>query len=131
MAYDDQDTDQDAREEPGEEAAPSDAEGQKVQAEAVQRFDDIISAVQEERAEALQDRRFAFIAGAQWEGLWGEQFANVPMVEVNKTALGVEKIISDYRANRFTVNFRGVGSGTSEDTAETLDGLYRADLYNS
>jgi hypothetical protein len=46
------------------------------------------------------------IAGAQWEGDWAEQFENSIMVEVNKTAAGVEKIIGDYRANRITVDFR-------------------------
>lgn len=95
----------------------------------LQQFAQIIDAVQEERAEALQDRRFAFIAGAQWEGSWGEQFANVPMVEINKTAAGLDKIINDYRANRLTVNFRPTDDKASEDTADMLDGLFRADAY--
>lgn len=94
-------------------------------------FDSIIVAVQEERATALQDRRFAFIAGAQWEDEWGEQFANVPMVEINKTAAGLDKIINDYRANRLTVNFRPTDDKASEDTADMLDGLFRADAYRS
>lgn len=95
----------------------------------LRQFAHIIDAVQEERAEALQDRRFAFIAGAQWEGSWGEQFANVPMVEINKTAAGLDKIINDYRANRLTVNFRPTDDKASEGTADMLDGLFRADAY--
>jgi hypothetical protein len=92
-------------------------------------FASIIDFVQDERAEALQDRRFAFIAGAQWEGSWGEQFANVPMVEINKTAAGLDKIINDYRANRLTVNFRPTDDKASEDTAEAMNGMFRADAY--
>jgi hypothetical protein len=102
-----------------------------VHAEALERFDDIIQAVQEERAMALADRRFVSIAGAQWEGDWAAQFENSIMVEVNKTAQGVEKIVSDYRANRVTVNFRGVSKDSSEETAKTLNGMFRADLYAS
>jgi len=103
--------------------------GDDVHAEAMERFDSVIVAVQEERALALEDRRFVSIAGAQWEGVWGEQFENSIMVEVNKTAQGVEKIEGDYRSNRMIVNFRGVGAGTSEETAETLNGMFRSDLY--
>jgi hypothetical protein len=95
----------------------------------LRQFDTIISAVQEERMLALSDRRFAFIAGAQWEGEWGEQFANVPMVEINKTAAGLDKIVNDYRANRLTVNFRPADDKASEGTADMIDGLFRADAY--
>lgn len=102
-----------------------------VHARAIADFESVVEACMEERAMNLQDRRFVSIAGAQWEGLWGEQFANSIMVEVNKTAQGVEKIIADYRANRMIVDFRGVGKGTDEQTAETLDGMFRADFYVS
>lgn len=100
-----------------------------VHAEALQAFDTIAEATQEERALALQDRRFAFIAGAQWEDEWQEQFENSILVEINKTAAGLEKIINDYRANRITVKFRPVAGRGSEQTAETLNGLFRADAY--
>lgn len=102
-----------------------------VHEEAMERFDSVIVAVQEERALALEDRRFVSIAGAQWEGVWGEQFENSIMVEVNKTAQGVEKIEGDYRSNRMIVNFRGVDKGASEETAETMNGMFRADFYVS
>jgi hypothetical protein len=98
---------------------------------AMQRFDAIAEATQEERALALQDRRFAFIAGAQWEDEWADQFENSIMVEINKTAAGLEKIINDYRENRVTVNFRAADGKASEDTADMLDGLFRADAYRS
>jgi uncharacterized tellurite resistance protein B-like protein len=99
--------------------------------EALKRFDRIVAAVQEERALALRDRRFATIAGAQWEGVWGEQFENSIMVEVNKTAAGLEKIIADYRANRFIVDFRAADDSADDETAELLNGMLRADFYCS
>lgn len=103
----------------------------EVHARAMSRFSPIAESTQEERMLALEDRRFASIAGAQWEGPWQDQWANSIRVEVNKTAQGVEKIIADYRANRVTVNFRAVGDEASEQTAETLNGMFRADLYAS
>lgn len=102
-----------------------------IHARAIADFESVVAACAEERALNLEDRRFVSIAGAQWEGLWGDQFANSIMVEVNKTAQGVEKIIADYRANRMIVDFRGVGKGTDEKTADTLDGMFRADFYVS
>lgn len=99
--------------------------------EALKRFDSCVQPAQEERALALRDRRFCTIAGAQWEGLWGEQFEHSIMVEINKTAQGVEKIIGDIRANRFIVDFRGADDGAVKDTSELLNGMFRADLYAS
>ena len=83
----------------------------------------------EEREMALRDRRFVAIAGAQYEGSWGEQFINTPRIEINKTAMGLDKIFRDYQANRITVDFRPVGDASSEETADLLDGLFRADMY--
>ena len=105
--------------------------GEDVHQVALNEFNNITKFTQEERMLALQDRRFVSIAGAQWEGDWAQQFENSIMVEVNKTAAGVEKIIGNYRSNRITVNFRPVGASASGDAAETLNGMFRADVYNS
>jgi hypothetical protein len=94
-------------------------------------FDSSATPQQPIRARSLQARRFAFVPGAQWEGEgWDEFSANMIRVEVNKTRKGLRKIMNDYRANRVEVDFRPVGDA-DEETAETLDGLYRADVYRS
>lgn len=98
---------------------------------ALDRFDEITSAVQEERALNLQDRRFGTIAGAQWEDLWFQQFENSIRVEINKSALGAERIIADYRDHRMLVEYRAVDKGADDKTAETLNGMFRADFYRS
>jgi hypothetical protein len=98
---------------------------------ALTQFNDITSASLADRATSLEDRRFVFIEGAQWEGDWGAQFENSIRVQINKTQRGHDKIINDYRANRFTVNFRPVGDDGDDDTAELLNGLLYADLYRS
>lgn len=98
---------------------------------ALQRFNEISSATRDERMMSLEDRRFVFIQGAQWEGDWGQQFENCLRVQINKVQRGHDKIINDYRANRFTVNFRPKGNKGDDDTAELLNGLLYADMYRS
>ena len=98
---------------------------------ALLRFNDISSATREERMLSIEDRRFLFIQGAQWEGLWGEQFENSIRVQINKVQRGHDKIINDYRANRFMVEYRPVGNNGDDDTAELLNGLMFADMYRS
>lgn len=101
-----------------------------VHSRALKQFDNVAQATQEERALALQDRRFVSISGAQWEDEWYDQWENSIRVEINKTAAGLEKIVNDYRSNRVTVNFRATSdSKSSAATATMLDGLFRADVY--
>jgi hypothetical protein len=115
-----------------EDDAPVETVSDGVFETALDQFHAICQAQQEERAQSLQDRRFVSIAGAQWEGDWSEQFANSIMVEINKTAQGVEKIIADYRANRMTVEYRPVQDNpVDQETADTLNGLFLADVYKS
>lgn len=103
----------------------------KVHAEAMAEFDDIQASVRDERLQCLEDRRFYSIAGAQWEGGIGEQFANKPKFEVNKVHLSVMRIINEYRNNRITVDFISKEGDEYDSLAEVCDGLYRADEERS
>lgn len=100
-------------------------------ARAKAQFDKIQSAVRDERQQCLEDRRFYSIAGAQWEGKLGEQFANKPKFEVNKIHLAVIRIINEYRNNRITVDFVSKDGSQNDELADTCDGLYRADEQDS
>lgn len=102
-----------------------------IHARAKLQFDKIQSAVREERLQCLEDRRFYSIAGAQWEGKLGEQFANKPKFEVNKIHLAVIRIINEYRNNRITVDFVSKDGSQNDELADTCDGLYRADEQDS
>lgn len=102
-----------------------------IHAEALREFDDIQSALRDERLQCLQDRRFYSIAGAQWEGPLGEQFENKPKFEVNKIHLAVIRIINEYRNNRITVDFVSKEGEESDKLADVCDGLYRADEQDS
>ncbi len=94
-------------------------------------FDRIQTALYQERRQALQDRRFYSIAGAQWEGDIGAQFENKPKFEVNKIHLSVIKIINEYRNNRITVAFITKDGDPSSELADICAGLFRADEEGS
>jgi hypothetical protein len=102
----------------------------EVHKRALRRFDSVAMPQQEIRAHALLCRRFISIPGAMWEGPWGDQFENSIKVEIDKLSKGVDKIVQDYRANRIVPDFRPSGGNSDQDTADTLDGLHRADSYH-
>lgn len=103
----------------------------KVHNEALQAFDRVEQASREERMNALADRRFYSISGAQWEGNFLEQFENRPRLEVNKTHKGVMRLINEYRNNRISVEYVPKDGREADDLAETCNGLYRADEADS
>jgi hypothetical protein len=100
-------------------------------AEALAEFDNIQTALRDERLQCLQDRRFYSLAGSQWEGPLWDQYANKPKSEVNKVHLAVIRIINEYRNNRITVDFTSKDGEERDDLADTCDGLYRADEQDS
>jgi hypothetical protein len=95
--------------------------------EALAQFDDVQSALRDERLQCLQDRRFYSLAGAQWEGPLCDQYANKPKFEVNKIMLAVIRVVNEYRNNRITVDFVSKDGAENDKLAEVCDGLYRAD----
>ena len=103
----------------------------EVHQEALADFDKIQTALRDERLQCLQDRRFYSIAGAQWEGPLWYQYENKPRMEVNKIALAVQRIFSEYRNNRITVDFIAKDGSSNKTLADICDKLYRADEQDS
>lgn len=103
----------------------------QVHERAMRGFDATFAPQRDNRMQCLEDRRFAFVTGAQWEDNLGEQFENRPKFEVNKISLAVTRLFSEYRNNRISVNFKCKDSAADTDTADNLNGLYRADEQDS
>jgi len=99
--------------------------------EALSQFDNVQTALRDERLQCLQDRRFYSLAGAQWEGPLWDIYENKPKFEVNKIMLSVIRIINEYRNNRITVDYVAKDGSQSDKLADTCDGLYRADEQDS
>ena len=95
--------------------------------EALAQYDDVQSALRDERLQCLQDRRFYSLSGSQWEGPLWDQYENKPKFEVNKLMLAVIRIINEYRNNRITVDYVSKDGMENDKLAEVCDGLYRAD----
>ena len=98
--------------------------------DALEQFNDIQTALRDERLQCLQDRRFYSLAGSQWEGPLWDINENKPRFEVNKIMLSVIRIVNEYRNNRITVDYVSK-DGENDKLAETCDGMYRADEQDS
>ena len=109
---------------------PNDQRLANLHAEALRQYNDIQTALRDERLQCLKDRRFYSICGAQWEGPLYDQYKNKPRFEVNKIMLSVIRIVNEYRNNRITVDYIAK-DGAEDSLADTCDGLYRADEQDS
>lgn len=109
----------------------------KVHDRAMRRFDAIHGVVKDERRQALFDRRFATIRGAQWEGSGApvdadaEDNGGPARMEVPKFLRPIRRMLGEYRAARKTVDFKPKGDDSDRSSADNLDGLYRADENDS
>jgi hypothetical protein len=103
----------------------------EIHSEALAHFDNVQSALKDERLQCLQDRRFYSLAGAQWEGPLWNIYENKPKFEVNKVMLAIIRIVNEYRNNRITVDYISKDGTKSDQLAETCEGLYRADEQDS
>ena len=109
-----------------EKTADTDANAE-VHDEAMIRFDEAVLPQIEVREQALTARQFVTIPGAQWAGAYGELFGNAIRMQVDKIGRSLRKLENDYRQNRIVPDFRPSGGNSDGDTADTLDGLHRAD----
>jgi hypothetical protein len=104
---------------------------QKIHSESLREFNLSQSSVKDNRLECLSDRRFCYIAGAQWEGSLARQFKNKPKFEVNKTQGAVKRAKNEYRANRIGVRFIPKDGSKDDKLTDACNGLYRADEQDS
>jgi hypothetical protein len=98
---------------------------------ALRAFDLSYMPQQDVRLQCLEDRRFVYVDGAQWEGNLSSQFENRPRFEINKILDSLMRIFNEYRNNRVTVDYRAKDDSGDDETADTMDGLYRADEQES
>ncbi|PNH94084.1 portal protein [Vibrio diazotrophicus] len=104
---------------------------------AMTRFDRAYSPQEDVRDKVIEAVRFARVPGGQWEGTTtsgtnlNDHFEKYPKFEINKVATELNRIISEYRNNRITVKFRPGDNIASEELANKLNGLFRADYEDS
>jgi hypothetical protein len=79
---------------------------------------------QENRREAMEDMKFCFVPGNQWDLNMKQERGQRPAYEFNKVRISVKRVINDMRANRPAGKVRAIEGGDKE-TAELYEGLIR------
>ena len=97
---------------------------------AKRRFSNASTPLRDERQQVLDDIRFCYVDGAQWEGKIGQQFENKLKLQVNKIMMAQTRIMNEYRQNGISISFLPK-KGTNDKQADFVAGLYRADCLDS
>lgn len=89
--------------------------------------------VDEQRDQANEDMRFVNVTGGMWEGFlsndFGEDTDRVKL-EFDIVSNFLQRFLGEWDQNRIGVEYKPDDSKTSEDDAELINGIYRADFRN-
>jgi len=97
-----------------------------VHAKAIADFKKIQSAMYFERKQCLEDRRFYTIAGAQWEGPFGQGTDGRVHYEINMIQNSVTRIINEYKNNSIGVRFDSKDDQSDSTSSDNLTSIFRA-----
>jgi len=79
---------------------------------------------QEMRNKFVEDMKFVFVPGEQWDANQKKKRGRRPCYEFNKLRVTIKRVINNIRANRPQGKVRAVEDGDKE-TADIIDGLIR------
>ena len=88
------------------------------------RYKAMSEADHENRLDAMEDIKFCFVPGEQWESNMKQERGERPCYEFNKVRISVKRVINDMRANRPAGKVRAVEGG-DKSIAELYEGLIR------
>lgn len=97
----------------------------KIHSEFIARYTASFAAEQDERDNCLEDMRFCFVPGSQWDDASTQQRRDRPRFAINKVVGPVNTAIGEQRQNRISIKVRAGDDGASKDVADTLGGLVR------
>jgi len=85
--------------------------------------------VDDQRDKANEDMRFINVSGGMWEGFLEDDFSpDRVKLELDLVNDFVHRFIGEWNQNRVGVEFKPDDNKTSDDDAELLNGIYRADF---
>ncbi len=96
-----------------------------VHVEAIRRFESSYSAESGQRDEALEDMRFVFVEGSQWDDVDVNSRKDRPRFEINKVAVPVNQAIGEQRQNRISMKARAAKGQATKKIADVYSGLIR------
>jgi hypothetical protein len=82
----------------------------------------------DQRDKANEDMRFVNVTGGMWEGFLEEEFAERAKMEFDLVSNFLWRFIGEWNQNRMGVEYRPDDGRTSDQDAELLNGMYRADF---
>ena len=93
--------------------------------EALQRYDEDVSADKDERGLSMDDFIFAFSEDGQWDDLAKKRRRNKPRYTVNQVAAAVNEVVGNYKQNRIEIKARPERDADKDET-DAFNGLIRA-----
>lgn len=84
--------------------------------------------VSDQRDKANEDLRFIHVSGGMWEGFLEDAFNDRTKLEFDIISNYINRFIGQWNLNRVGVEYKPDDSKTSDDDAELLNGIYRADF---
>lgn len=85
---------------------------------------------EDQRDKANEDMRFINVTGGMWEGFLDDQFQDRTKPEFDLTSPYLRRIMAQWNLNRLGVDFKPDDAKTSDDDAELINGMYRADFMD-
>ncbi len=84
-------------------------------------------ALSDQRERANEDMRFIGVPGGMWEDFQEERFEKRTKLEFDLVSNFINRYIGEWNQNRIGVEFKADDSATSDDDADLINGIYRAD----
>jgi len=82
----------------------------------------------DQRDKANADMRFIYATGGMWEDFLGNEFDNRTKLEFDQVSDFVNRFLGEWNQNRVGVEYQPEDAKTSDEDAELLNGIYRADF---
>ena len=84
--------------------------------------------VLEQRDKANEDMRFVNVVGGMWEGFLEDQFNDRTKLEFDIISNYIQRYIGQWNQSRVGVEYKANDRETSDEDADLINGIYRADF---
>mgnify|MGYP003647028571 FL=1 len=84
--------------------------------------------VLEQRDKANEDMRFVNVVGGMWEGFLEDQFNDRTKLEFDIISNYIQRYIGQWNQSRVGVEYKANDQATSDEDADLINGIYRADF---
>lgn len=108
----------------------SDAEAKKLEKFKIELQEDA-DAMQDQREMAYNDMEFLYAPGGQWADFLTDEFADRVKLQLDITTNYKNRFIAEWNQNRIGVDYKPDEDSVSDDDAELLSGIRRADFRES